>query len=314
MLKLMQNEIIKIWKRPAALIMVSFLLVLIVLAGAFTKYNVSKHTYGDNWKTVLNNENIEYISQLKKLDKGTIAYSNIKEDVAINEYRINHDIKPNSSINTWTFVKSVKPILSVVGLFTIIIAAGIVSSEFSWGTIKLIMIRSFSRTQILLSKYITVILFSFSLIFLLFIFSFCLGAILFGTAGDPVQLTYRNGHVLEENMVIHLVKYFLLSSVNIWMVSSMAFMISTVFRNNSLALGLSLFVYLTGEMAAQFLASRFDWAKYILFANTDLNMYVSGTVLVNGMTPIFSITILLIYLAAFLSVSFITFTQRDITF
>ncbi|WP_370695807.1 ABC transporter permease (plasmid) [Priestia megaterium] len=312
MLTLIQNELIKIFRRPSTFVMIGIIILMVVGAGLLTNSNVNKTIYKENWKSQLQNENKDIANKLAKLPDDSTVAQNYKENLALNTYRIDNDIKPNSSINTWTFVKETKPILSFVGLFTIVIAASIVSLEFNWGTIKLIVIRPYSRFKLLLAKYITVLLISLILISTLFILSFLMGLSLFGLQGDNIQLTYLNGKVIQENMVLYLIKYFLLSSVNLWVVSTMAFAISTVFRNNSLALGISLFSYFTGGIVTGLIAQKFGWAKYILFANTDLNMYSSGSVLVKGMTPAFSITVLSIYLIIFLAVSFVSFTKRDI--
>src|SRR5699024_3977807 len=76
--------------------------------------------------------------------------------------------------------------LSIISLFTIIIAAGVVAHEFRWGTIKLLLIRPISRSAILLSKYISVLLFAlFTLIFGAVMF-LIVGGIFFGFSSfDP---------------------------------------------------------------------------------------------------------------------------------
>ena len=56
-------------------------------------------------------------------------------------------------------------------------------------------------------------------------------------------------------MVIYLMIYYGLASIEMIMLATMAFMISSVFRNSSLAIGLSLFLMFTG---AQFTAFTID--------------------------------------------------------
>lgn len=109
------------------------------------------------------------------------------------------------------------------------------------------MIRPLSRFQILLSKYITVLLFGFLLLFILFMGSTLLGLIFFGTGGDTlanVHLIYKDGHVFEQNMMGYLAKTYLSESVAALMIATMAFMLSAVFRNSSLAVGFSIFCWL----------------------------------------------------------------------
>ena len=62
----------------------------------------------------------------------------------------------------------------------------------------------------------------------------------------------------------------------------MAFMISAVFRNSSLAIGLSIFLMMTGGELTGMFAMKFQWAKYVLFANTDLMQYFDGVPIGGG--------------------------------
>ncbi|GAA3891074.1 hypothetical protein GCM10022628_12240 [Anoxybacillus suryakundensis] len=94
--------------------------------------------------------------------------------------------------------------------------------------------------------------------------------------------------------------------------ATFAFMISTVFRNQSLAIGLTTFSLFIGPQITYFLSLKFDWAKYILFANTNLAQYIDGMPLVKGMTMPFSLAVLLVYFVAFNAVTWWTFQKRDV--
>ena len=147
----------------------------------------------------------------------------------------------------------------------------------------------------------------------LFVGAALIGLILFGTdAGSNIHLAYANNHVVEQSMLWFLVKKFLLSSIDVLMLATMAFMISAVFRNSSLAIGISIFLLVMGSNVTMLLSMKFDWAKYILFANTDLMQYVDGTPMVKGMTLGFSMTMLIIYFVIFQLLAFGVFTKRDV--
>jgi ABC-2 type transport system permease protein len=148
---------------------------------------------------------------------------------------------------------------------------------------------------------------------ILFGLSTILGAILFGTPEHAVPyLNYSNGKVTEQNIFIHLLIYYGLKSITMIMLTTMAFMISSVFRNSSLAIGLSIFLLLAGGQVTQLLATKFDWAKYILFANTDLMQYFEGMPMVEGMTVTFSVIMLLLYFLLFQFLAFSVFKKRDV--
>ncbi|MFJ7727057.1 ABC transporter permease [Neobacillus sp. NPDC097160] len=312
MVNLIKNEWMKIFKRPGTFVMIGILIVAITLVGIVVKTQQKDFVQDKNWQQVLQDENNALKQQMEQ-SRTKVEKQFFKKEIAINDYRIKHDIPPRERYTVWSFVKDTSQLIMLAGLFIIIVSAGIVASEFNWGTIKLLLIRPINRTKILLSKYLTVLLFALFILAILFAFSTALGAIMFGMPEKAVPyLNYFNGQVTEQNTVVHLLIYYGLSSIDTIMLVTMAFMISSVFRNSSLAIGLSLFLLFTGGQFTALLSMKFDWAKYILFANTDLMQYFEGTPMVEGMTISFSVIMLLLYFAIFQFLAFYVFKKRDV--
>lgn len=302
----------KIFKRPGTYVMIAILVVITAAFGIFHKYQEKDFSIDKNWEQTLQQENDALKKQMEQ-STSKLEKQFYKEEIAINDYRIKHHIPFHEKYNVWTFVKDASQLIILPGLFTIIISAGIVASEFNWGTIKLLLIRPINRSKILISKYLTVLLFALLMLGILFVFSALLGALLFGMPDQAVPyLNYSNGQVTEQPIVIHLLIYYGLSSIDTIMLATMAFMISSVFRNSSLAIGLSLFLLFTGAQFTVLLSLKFSWAKYILFANTNLMQYVEGTPMVEGMSMTFSVIMLLIYFAVFQFFAFTVFKKRDV--
>lgn len=317
MLKLIQNELLKIFKRPGTYVMIGLLILMATVVGAFTKYQESGGTVPDNseWIRGLQMENASLQKQIEELE-GQIPIEQInyfKQQIAINEYRMENDLSPNVDYSVWEFVTDALPIIDFAGMFTIIIAAGIVASEFNWGTIKLLLIRPISRGKILVAKYITVLLFALVVLAVCFGYSTLLGFVLFGgpESANP-YLNFHQGVVTEQSMFVHLLKSYGLNSVGMLMLATMAYMISAVFRSSSLAIGISLFLMFTGGQFTSLIAMKYDWAKYILFANTDLTQYFEGYPLVEGMTLPFSILMLIVYFVIFQVLAHLVFKKRDV--
>ncbi|QED48745.1 ABC transporter permease [Cytobacillus dafuensis] len=317
MLNLIKNEWMKIFKRPGTYVMIGILLLVTTVAGGFIKYQDSKGSVPDNsdWKKGLQVQNEEYNKHLNEM--GSSASKDVKEyyerNISINNYRIEHDISPNEEYSVWGFVSNISDLIDFVGLFVIIIAAGIVSSEFNWGTIKLLLIRPIKREKILLSKYITALLFGLFMLFILFAYSALLGAILFGLPENPLPyLNYYAGEVKEQNIIVHLIITYGMKSISMLMLATMAFMISAAFRNSSLAIGLALFLLFMGEQVTRLISMKYEWAKYSLFANTDLLQYIEGTPMVEGMTLGFSAVMLILYFLLFQVIAFVVFKKRDV--
>lgn len=301
---LLANEWIKIFKRKATYIMIGITLLL-VLGTAIALYFFDKpDTNSENgaWKVTLTEENKNYADD-----------EMMKPYIAENQYRIDHNLPPNATYNVWDFMTDAVSFISFVALFTIIIAAGIIANEFSWGTIKLLLIRPINRVKILLSKYITVLLFALFMISILFVSSFLFGSIFFGFEGTQPYLAYVNGEIVERNIIIQLLIEYGLESVGLLMFTTLAFMISAAFRNSSLAIGLAIFFLLSGNIITGIIGAYYDWAKYLIFANINLSQYINGSSLIDGMTMTFSVIMLAIYFFVFMVIAFVAFVKRDVS-
>lgn len=310
MINLIKNENMKLVHRISTWIMIGILIAIVLLAGIAMKVSTTINT-NDNWKSQLEQENKAYKEAMGQSIVPESAKDTYIQTIKINEYRIQHNIPPTTD-GVWDFVNSCSGIISFISLFAIIIGGGIVANEFSSGAIKLLLIRPLKRWKILLSKYFIVLCYILFMLIILFAFSFLLGGILFSFSGASAPfLKYSGGKVIEENMILHSLAVYGLECVKLIMMVTLAFMISTVFRNSSLAIGIGIFLLFIGTLIAQLLA-RFTWSKYILFQNTDLSVYLKGNPPVKGMTMTFSVIVLIVYFAIFMVTSFLVFDKRDV--
>ncbi len=316
MFNLVRNEWEKIFRQKGTFIMIGLLILILIANAGMTKYFEGKEKLsGNDWKQELMAENESLQQESEDVQIMTPSMKEfIHKQVAVNEYRIKNNIPPASGNTVWTFINDSTVLISFAGLFVLIIAAGIVANEFSWGTIKVLLVKPYKRWKILLSKYIAVNLFLLLMLAILFVFSGIAGALLFGTgdAAGNVHLVYTDGKVQEQSLLLFLLKSYAFNSLSIFLLAAMAFMISAVFRSSALAIGLSVFLLFTGGTVTNLLASKFEWAKYSLFANTNLMQYVDGVPLVDSMTMKFSVIILFIYFSIFHILAITFFTRRDI--
>lgn len=309
--RLIQNENVKIYKRAGTWVMIAIMVAVVALVGIFTKFVLDPGNNPD-WKAELTAENAQLTESVEAAPMLEAQKKMMKERIALNEYRIENDMAPVERGSLWGYMVDTTTFTGIAALFTIVIAAGMVASEFSWGTVKLLLIRPVSRTKILLAKYASTLLFALLMLTLLFSTSFLFGILFFGFSGaETPYLSFSNGRVVEQNMVTHIIQLFGFRSIDLVMMVTLAFMISTVFRSSSLAIGISLFLMFTGPQLVQLL-SQYDWVKYILFANTDFLQYTTGTPLVEGMTMTFSIVMLIIYFGLFAALSLFIFNRRDV--
>lgn len=208
-----------------------------------------------------------------------------------------------SGVDAILFMNNASSMMFLVFIFSVVIASDIVAGEFTWGTIKLLLIRPVSRSKVLLSKYIAVLLFMLALVALLFVSSFAIGALLFG-------MTSSEHPILMSDILRDYGFQLIELTVNV----TFAFMISTVFRSSALAISLAFVImFASSSVMAILIGLKYGWAKYILFANTNLSLYFGGREPpIEGMTFGFSVTMVLLYYVVFLALSWYIFSKRDV--
>ncbi|MCA1065183.1 ABC transporter permease [Rossellomorea aquimaris] len=189
----------------------------------------------------------------------------------------------------WEYMRISSNLIIVLQVFCLIIAGDIVSSEFSSGTIKLLLIRPVNRLKILLSKYVTVIVMATILTTAHFLFSAVLGILWFYDS------------FFEFNVNFFLVAgAYTLRFLELIVICSMAFTLSAVTRSSSFAIGSTIFLTFSTGTFLIFMNERgMEWGRYLLLANTDLQQYFFGTPPFEGMTFWFSVGVILVYAAAF---------------
>jgi ABC-2 type transport system permease protein len=289
------------------------LLAAIIIGLAFITNSFSdlnEDYQGNDWREVLQQENKDLTAKMEK-DKDMQGVYN--SDIEKNNYYLEHDIQP-AKYDAWQFVMENQMLLGLVTLFTIIVAAGIIANEFKWGTIKLLLIRPISRTKILLSKYVSTLLFALFTLLAVLIFSWIVGAIFFGVNGFGTQIVQdqmNGGGLAQVSVTEKIVEGYGYQLVTLVIMATFAFMISAIFRQSSLAIGLAIFLMFAGSSIVAYFQDK-SFAKYILFANTDLRQYAYGEPIMEGMTLGFSITVLIVYYVIFLAVSWLFFTKRDV--
>ncbi|MEC0227466.1 ABC transporter permease [Paenibacillus alba] len=309
MLNLIQNEQMKIYRRLRTWILGVLLIVIVVMASLLSH---SSSDANDKWKTRAA-ETIEHnTKELENPDIPAKFKQAMKDEIATQQYMLDHNYPP-ADHTLWGGVLGASSLILVVTLFTVIIAGDMVAGEFTWGTIKLLLIRPASRAKILLAKYVATLLFAATLLIVLFLSALIANGFLYGfeSLNLPHLAVNSAGQVQEKSMLMFVFATYGLKLIELVMIVTLAFMISTVFRSSSLAIGLSIFIMFAGQLITMLLM-RYSWGKYFLFANTDLTPYLEGQPVAEGMTMGFSITVLICYFVLFNALTWVIFRKRDV--
>lgn len=283
----------------------------------------------ENWKSPLVSDiqglKMTVFSMEQQKEQGQQVNANelqgAKDSLQIALYRLEHDIEINTasnegnSINLWTVLQISVSAIAVISMLIIVIAGSCVANEFSSGTIKFLLINPVKRGKILASKYVTVIMLSYIMLAVFYLMNVLFGICFHGTKDLAAPYLYvDNGVVKEMSSLLHLAWSYLLGSVNIVVMATLAFAISSLVRSAALAIGVGMFSMLAGTSVTMILkeALNLDWSRYIIFANLDLNGIIAGNSMYANHTPAFALIVIAVYMVVFLLTAWDGFTRREV--
>jgi ABC-type transport system involved in multi-copper enzyme maturation, permease component len=155
LLKLLQNEWMKLWNKKGTWVM--FILLILAVFAVAGIYKWVDHLETENWKTV---EQQSIKEQQQSIDAGGLTKEELKDakdSIQISNYRLKNNEPPIETDSAEAYLDNGSFLLALISLFGTIIGASIVSNEFSAGTIKMLLTRPISRAKILTSKLLTVL-------------------------------------------------------------------------------------------------------------------------------------------------------------
>ena len=204
--------------------------------------------------------------------------------------------------------------ISIIGLLIIVVAGSSVASEFSQGTIKFLLINPVKRWKILMSKYFTVISLGYIMLLLLYLVMIPASGLFIGFEGISAPYLYvDNGTVHSMSSFLHAAQMYLLNSISIVIMATLAFAVSSLFRSAAFSIGISVFLMLAGNTIVSVLkVFNQDWARYLVFSNTDLASIAEGTPMFAQQSLTFAIIVLAAHMAVFILTAWDGFVKREV--
>lgn len=114
---------------------------------------------------------------------------------------------------------------SWVSFLMIVQASTIITMEFAYGTIKNLLYRKYTRTQILLSKFIALFIYSIVLFIGIVLISLLLKLIFFGSL-DITSISHNKMSLLQELALNGIGNY-----VGLWLILSITLLLSCMMKN-----------------------------------------------------------------------------------
>lgn len=321
-LPLVENEVLKLWKRRRFRLV---LLILVALIGIIVFAQVEgrrRFRAQKDWHI----ETQEQVARMRNwLRQGRLPDTQrrwVQFEIERLQYHLDRDIDPEETSGP-LFARGFANAASylLLHLLAIVFAADIVSSEFSQGTIKLLLTRPVGRRRVLASKLAALLLAVSLTVLVGGVVAYLFGGLAYGYRGwgAPVLTGFRlSGEVFDSSAVRSLplwedallvfgLAWFATATVGV-----IGFMTSVLLRSTAASMGTMFAALILGTILPR-LAPSWEFQKYLFVTNLPLPDYFTGSPPpIPGMTVSFSVAVLAVWAVAALVVSFGVFERRDV--
>ncbi len=278
--------------------------------------NTALEAYSRNAKRVCTYEKDTISSYSEKLE-----YYSCLEMANINKYYVeNNVINLREDDNRDILVNLLDKYELFILIFVIMISGAIVSDEFSKGTIKLLLVRPYSRLKLLFAKFVTCICLLILFIVFVSVCQLLIGGLVQGfncLRVPAVVYNYNTNNIETMSIAKHIAITTCAKLPMYLLLMTLAFTISTLFNNSALAIALPLLGYMVSpiinQLASYALLRDIKILLYFVTPNWDLTSYLFGGLpMFEQLTLPFSITICLVYFLIMVLASAIVFKKRNI--
>ena len=234
-----------------------------------------------------------------------------------NKYILDNKTDVNNESTLQGIMKNLYDELSfMIFVFVIMISGSIVSEEFNKGTIKNLLTIPHTRSSILLSKYITVLLMIPFIVLFIFGMEFIIGGLFFGFSSLDVPVINYVVSTGKMSVMSSMSYYFLIAATKIPIVlllGTLAFSLSVLLGNTAFSIAITFCGYI-GAGIINSLAMAFDikFLNYFVTTNWDYSVHLFGGESMFGLSITHSIIVCLVYYFIMLITDFIFFKKKNI--
>ncbi len=302
----------------------------------FSKYksvvNMSCKVLNDKYK-ILSSSNINEKEISNYISFEFFDSYNTKQELTKNTYLISNSLYDYEFLDPFSFntcsgqtknafdftIFAMQILTIIIAIFAIFIAGSTIAGEYNSGTLKMLAIRPYSRSKIIVSKFLACVLFTFIILVLAFVSAFLVGLISYGTSITQVLVVFNANKVVIMNAYLLMLIYFLSLLINLIFYISLAILLSTLFKSSTLSVLTSFIIYLVGFLTYSLLYTK-AWFAFLPFAHLDFYKYFGVTAntgflgfnITLGTNVTFSILYLLISTLIFLTASTFIFRKKNI--
>jgi ABC-2 type transport system permease protein len=325
LINLVHNEMLKIVRRKK-LVYVGLIIAVLVSLFTYAQFKEIERRIervgSIDWRTTLQQQIIDTQNRLTSSGISEEWKSQLQLRIQQQQYYLDHNINPmEQGAPTFTRTFAENSITLFLPLMVMVVAADLVSSERSAGTIKLLLTRPVKRWKILFSKYVALILSVSIIIFMYGLLSYIISGLVFGYKGWAAPIltgfTSEAGELITSSaQMIPQWHYLFMEFSLVWFVSivvgTITFMLSVLIRSTPVGMGVMLAALISGAILSN-MVSSWESAKYLFMINLDLTAYLAGNAPpIEGMTLGFSLVVLSISGLVALLISFFVFIKQDV--
>src|SRR6266542_3518686 len=290
-LPLVENEVLKLLKRRRFRVV---LLILVALIGLIVYAQIKgreRFLGKENWHVRVQERIARMQNQVRSGRMPRTAERWTRFEMARLQYHVDRNVDPDA-ISGPLFVRLFANASSylLLPLLALVFGSDIVSSEFSQGTIKLLLTRPVSRAAVLASKLTALVLAITLMVLAGGAVAYTFGGAAFGFAGwgAPVLTGFRLS------------------------VGALALLTSVLLRSTAAAMGTMFAALIAGTILPR-VAPSWQAQKYLFVTNLPLPDYYSGSPPpIPGITVGFAVTVLAVWAAAAVLAAFVVFLRRDV--
>lgn len=323
MIKLIQNEFIKILKRRNIYILICFIILIMLGYNFYGKYtNTNELNIHEQYKKAYHQDQL-YLETYDSLDTKE-KYTDILERVKLEKYAIDHNISSNLLVNTENknvllpldariaFMRVFNNFDMLVIIFVLYITSTIICEEYSKGTIKTLLVKPHKKSSILLAKMLTCFFMTVLIFLFVLIFQYIIGGLLFGFESYSLE-SLRYNHLSDQINHMPLINYMgimFVAKMPLYVVISLISLLLGVMTNNiaiNILISFATYSLFTTDLWVNSIAEKCP------ISNLDLSQHLFGGM---AQASAEAISLLVIMLSAIIMVLLILvihlFNQKEV--
>ncbi|HSS44077.1 MAG TPA: ABC transporter permease [Thermoanaerobaculia bacterium] len=321
-LPLVENEVLKLLKQRRFRLVFLILVALIGLIVFAQVKGRERFFAGKDWRVRVQEHVAGMQNAVRSGRMPRSAERWTRFEISRLQYHLDHDVNPDA-ISGPLFVRLFANASSylLLPLLALVFGSDIVSSEFTQGTIKLLLTRPVARARVLAAKLAALTLAISVMVLAGGVVAYGFGGAAFGFRGwgAPVLAGFRlSGEVFDISSVrsVALWKDTALVFGLAWFaalaVGALSLLTSVLLRSTTAAMGTMFAALILGTILPR-LASSWEFQKYLFVTHLPLPDYYSGSPPpIAGLTLGFSVIVLSVWAAVAIAVAFVVFVRRDV--